>query len=149
MGTRALNYAAALQSFSQARDCLGYAQGTVATHIRFAQHFLDWAKCKGARMTDLSDEWIDRFERRVIRCASPRATAPEAPAVARRARRHDVRTRAAVPPAVRRALSVSDTALLLRGRPRATETASANALRPGAALAPARGRQTVASVRSP
>jgi integrase/recombinase XerD len=73
MRTRALDFTAALQSFSQALNRLGYGQGTVATHIRFAQLFIDWAKRKGARMTDLGDEWIDRFDRHLMsrRRASP------------------------------------------------------------------------------
>jgi integrase/recombinase XerD len=76
MSMRVIDRTAALQSFTQALNRLGYAQGTVGTHIRFAQHFLDWAKRKGARMTDLSDEWLERFSRHLVncRCASPWST---------------------------------------------------------------------------
>lgn len=72
MCTRAVDSAVVLQSFSQALNSVGYGRSTVAAHIRCAQHFLDWAKRKGVRMTDLSDEWIDRFERHLTNCRCAR-----------------------------------------------------------------------------
>ena len=57
-----------LQSFSQELNRIGYMTSTVQTHVHSAKHFVDWAKRRGAKMTDLSEQWINRFERHLRNC---------------------------------------------------------------------------------
>jgi len=61
-----------LEGFAKELCKVGYADRTVRTHIRSAEHLLYWTERKGIPISSLAEKFIENFDRHIDQCQCPR-----------------------------------------------------------------------------
>lgn len=61
-----------LEGFTEELCQAGYAEITARRHIRAAEHFIYWTCRKGIPISNLTEKFLERFDRHLYRCQCPR-----------------------------------------------------------------------------